>query len=255
MRFLNLEFLLQGGFLIWPLLLLSLVGFVIFLERTLFLHRGQIRSQAFVDGIKSLTRKGRLNEALTLCEETPGPVAYVTKAALLHHDDAEDRMRSAIQAAALVEIPILERRVGTLGAIATVAPLIGLLGTVVAIFGAFQQLHDSEAYAATAAFSGQAAQALITTAAGLAIAVMAHLAQHFLSGRVRALVHDMEWVGNDMMQFLQRDLPEALEAAAQQAEETLEESGDPPVPTRTDSGAPVTLPFSPAVASGGRPKR
>ncbi|MGF1450087.1 MAG: MotA/TolQ/ExbB proton channel family protein [Opitutales bacterium] len=244
MNFLQLDFLLQGGFLVWPLLLLSAVGFVIFLERTLFLHRGQIRSQTFLVGIKNLTRKGRLNEALTLCEETPGPVAYVTKAALLHHEDDEAGLRSAIQAAALVEIPILERRVGTLGAIATVAPLIGLLGTVVAILGAFQQLHSSEAYAATAAFSGQAAQALITTAAGLAIAVMAHLAQHFLSGRVRALVHDMEWVGNDLMQFLMRDLPADQ---AQPAEALESEAVEPPKPASAD---PVTLPFAPAVASG-----
>jgi biopolymer transport protein ExbB len=231
----------QGGFLIWPLLALSLIGFIIFVERTLFLHRGQIRSHTFLQGIKNLMRKGRLNEALTLCEETPGPVAYVTKAALLRHDDDEQSMRAAIQAAALVEIPILERRVGTLAAIAVVAPLIGLLGTVVAIFQAFNELSATDAYAATASFSGDVALALVTTAAGLGVAILAHLAQHFLHGRVRALVHDIEWVGNDLMQFLQRDLPATLETFE---EAEAAEPAARPAPT---AKPPVTPPFSPAV--------
>ncbi len=192
----------------WPLLIVSVLGFVFFVERTLFLHKGQIRSTAFLDGIKNLVRKRRLLEALTVCEETPGPVPVVVKAALLNHDKPEARMRAAVQEAAIVEVPVLERRIGTVAAIAKISPLLGLLGTVVAMLQGFYALHAEGAYANAASMAGSVAQALITTAAGLAIATMAYLAHHFLHGRVRALVHDMEWVGNDIMQFLLYDLPE-----------------------------------------------
>ncbi|MBC2593013.1 MotA/TolQ/ExbB proton channel family protein [Ruficoccus amylovorans] len=198
----------RGGPLMWPLLVLSLIGFIFFVERTLYLHKGQIRTNTFVDGIKNLVRKRRLLEALTVCEETPGPVASVVKAALLNHDKSEEKMRGAIRDAALVEIPSLERRVGTIAAIAKISPLLGLLGTIVALLNAFLTMQEKGPYANASNFSGDVAQALITTATGLAIAIMAYLAHHFLHGRVRALVHDMEWVGNDIIQFLHRDVPE-----------------------------------------------
>jgi len=207
MKFFDLSLMERGGPLMWPLLFLSLLGFVFFLERTLYLHKGQIRTADFVEGIKNLVRKRRLLEALTVCEETPGPVAAVVKAALLHHREDETRLRGAIQAMALVEIPALERRLGTIGVIAKVAPILGLLGTVVALWQAFQSMEAAGPYANASSFSGEIASALITTATGLSIAVMAYLAHHFLYGRVRALVHDMEWVGNEMLVFLLVDLP------------------------------------------------
>ncbi|MGA2052906.1 MAG: MotA/TolQ/ExbB proton channel family protein [Opitutales bacterium] len=207
MKLFDLTLIERGGPLMWPLLVLSLLGFVFFLERTLYLHKGQIRTADFVEGIKSLVRKRRLLEALTVCEETPGPVAAVVKAALLHHREDEARLRGAIQASALVEIPALERRLGTIAVIAKVAPLIGLLGTVTALWQSFQAMQVMGPYANSKDFSGDISSALITTATGLAIAIMAYLAHHFLYGRVRALVHDMEWVGNDILVFLLTDLP------------------------------------------------
>lgn len=204
----------SGGPLMWPLLGLSLLGFVFFLERTLFLHKGQIRTQSFVGGIKNLVRKRRLLEALTVCEETPGPTPRVVRAALLNHDKAEQRMRLAVQEAALIEIPVLERRISTIGAVAKVAPILGLLGTVVAILQAFSRMQGEGAYANAGVFSGYIAEALITSATGLAISIMAYLAHHFLAGRVRALVHDMEWAATDIMQFLLIELPENDGAAA-----------------------------------------
>ncbi len=196
----------KGGPLMWPLLFLSFLGVILFFERTLYLHKGQIRTGDFISGIKNLLIKRRLIEALTLCEETPGPVASVTKAALLEYDQEEWRMRSAIQAAALVQIPLLVQRVGSIAAIARISPLIGLLGTVVGLLETFFKFEETGPYANVGILAGGFGEALITTATGLAIAIIAYVAHHFLHGRVRALVHDMEWVGNDMMQFLLREL-------------------------------------------------
>src|SRR3954465_13863420 len=121
--------LTRGGPMMWVLLLMTIIVVVLFIERTFYLHRGQIKSTTFVDGIKNTLQKRRIVEALTLCEETPGPVAVVVKAALLHANADSDKMRFAVQEAAVVEIPVLERRLRFVAAIAQISPLVGLLGT------------------------------------------------------------------------------------------------------------------------------
>ena len=193
------NFILQGGPVMYPLLFISLLGFVLFVERSLFLHKGQIGTQDFLSGIKNLVRKKRLVEALTLCEDTPGPMARIMKSALLNYGESRETIRSAIQSAAIVEIPTLERRIGTIAALARVAPVLGFLGTLIA---ALQALYLLESFNGdSGVLSRLLAEALITSASGLAISVMAMLAYHFLSGRVRALVHDFEWVGHDIHEF------------------------------------------------------
>ena len=195
----------------WLLVLLGFAALVIFVERALFLHRGQIRSTEFLNGIKNLLEKNRLMEALTLGEETPGPVANVVKAGLRHAGDDEQSLRFAVQEAALAEIPILERRISALAAIAQIAPLFGLLGTILGMIGTFQLFNEGGNYATPAMLAGGMWQALLTAAAGLTVAIPAHLARHFLSARVRALVQDMEWTGNELMRFLLTDYRDIAE--------------------------------------------
>lgn len=195
----------KGGPVMWLLVLLGLVAVIIFIERSLFLHRSQIRSTEFLEGIKNLLLKQRLMEALTLCEETPGPVAKLVKAGLRHAGDDEQAMRFAVQEAALAELPVLERRISALAAIAQIAPLFGLLGTLLGMIKTFWLFNQGGNYATPAVLAGGMWEALLTAAAGLVVAIPAHLGRHFLAGRVRALVQDMEWAGNELMRFLLRD--------------------------------------------------
>jgi biopolymer transport protein ExbB len=192
----------RGGPVMWVLAALALLGLTLFVERVLFLHRGQIRSKAFLDGIKNALAKRRLVEALTLCEEAPGPVAAVVKAALLHADATEDKMRFYVQEAAVVELPALERRLGAIAALAQVAPLIGLLGTILGMVTTFRAFEQGGNFAMAGALSAGLWQALLATAGSLMLAIPAHLAHHFLSGRVRAIVRDVEWAGNEIMKYL-----------------------------------------------------
>ena len=187
------------------LVLMAAVVIVLFIERTLFLHRGQIRSKPFLDGIKNTLERRRLVEALTLCEETPGPVAAVVKAALLNADKDAERMRFAVQEAAVVEIPALERRLGSIAAIAQIAPLVGLLATLLGMITTFHAFMQGGQYATANALADGMWQALIGTAGSLIVAIPSHLAWHFLSGRVRSLVRDVEWAGNEIMQYLLTD--------------------------------------------------
>ena len=185
------------------LLIMAVAGLVLFAERTLYLHRGQIRSTAFVEGIKNILEKRRVMEALTVCEETPGPVAAVVKAALLHVREDETKMRFAVQEAGIVEIPALERRLGSIAAIAQVAPLVGLLGTSLGMATTFYAFMTGGAeYATARALADGMWQALLVTIGSLSLAIPAHLAYHFLSGRVRAIVRDVEWSGNEIMPYL-----------------------------------------------------
>ena len=192
----------KGGPMMWVLLALGLLALVLTIERALYLHRGQIAAKAFVDGIKNIVAKRRLVEALTVCEEAPGPVAAVVKAALLHADDSAEAMRFHVQEAAVIELPALERRLGSIAAIAQVAPLAGLLGTVLGMAVTFLAFEKGGNYATAGALSAGMWQALLATAGSLMLAIPAHLAHHFLSGRVRAIVRDVEWSGNEIMKFL-----------------------------------------------------
>ena len=191
--------------MMWVLLVLGGFALLLGIERTLYLHRGQIKAKAFIDGIKNILAKRRLVEALTVCEETPGPVAAVVKAALLHADDSAEAMRFHVQEAAVIELPALERRLGSIAAIAQVAPLVGLLGTVLGMVTTFLAFEQGGNYATAGALSAGMWQALLATAGSLMLAIPALLAHHFLSGRVRAVVRDVEWSGNEIMKFL---LPE-----------------------------------------------
>ena len=186
----------------WVLLVLGLLTLMLFIERTLYLHRGQIRSTAFISGIKNILAKRRIVEALTVCEETPGPVAAVVKAALLHADDSADAMRFHVQEAAVVELPALERRLSSIAAIAQVAPLVGLLGTILGMVETFYLFEKGGNYATASALSSGMWHALLSVAGSLMLAIPAHLAHHFLSGRVRAIVRDVEWSGNEIMKYL-----------------------------------------------------
>ena len=190
----------QGGPMMWVLAALAVTGCVLFTERVLFLHRGQIKAKAFIDGVKNILAKRRIVEALTVCEETPGPVAVVVKAALLHAHENPEAMRYAVQEAAVVELPALERRLGSIMAIAQVAPLVGLLGTILGMIATFAAFERD--YAPASALAHGMWQALLSTAFSLMLAIPAQLAHHFLNGRVRAIVRDMEWSGNEIMKYL-----------------------------------------------------
>lgn len=201
--------------MLWVLAGLAVLGLMLFIERSLYLHRGQIRAKSFIDGIKNILAKRRLVEALTLCEETPGPVAAVVKAALLHADDTADAMRLHVQEAAVVELPALERRLGSIAAIAQVAPLVGLLGTVLGMITTFMAFEKGGNYALPAGLSAGMWQALLATAGSLALAIPTHLAYHFLRGRVRAIVRDIEWSANEIMKYLLTDYRGGANAAVE----------------------------------------
>jgi biopolymer transport protein ExbB len=126
----------------------------------------------------------------------------MVKAALRRARDDEQSLRIALQDAALTEIPILERRINALAAIAQVAPLLGLLGTLIGLAKTFWLFNQGGEYATPSILAGGMWESLLAAIGGLVVAIPAHLARHFLVGRVQVLVNDMEWVGNEMLRIL-----------------------------------------------------
>lgn len=225
---LNISLLTNGGPMVWVLLLMAAAGAVMLAERTFYLHRAQIRTTAFLAGLKNILAKRRIVEALTVCEETPGPAAAVVKVALLHAHDDEVTMRYAVQEAALVELPALERRLGAIAALAQAAPLVGLLGTVLGMATTFHAFSQGSAqYQTVQQLSHGMWQALLATAASLAVAIPAHLSHQFLQARVRSIVRDVEWSANEIMRYLLTEYRQAP-AAADPAPEGTPDGGLPP---------------------------
>lgn len=194
--------------MIWPLLALGVLSLAFFLERFLYLHKIQIHAEEFLEGIKNALRQSHLVEALTLCEESRTPVANLIKAALLNHDKDEKKLRGAIQTVGHLEIPLLEKRLLALGVVAKVAPMLGLLGTLVAGSEAFHRLQQAGFYANSSDFAGDLTHAVLSTVTGFIIAITSQCGKAFLSSRVNSIVHDLEWAANDLLQFLLHDLPE-----------------------------------------------
>ena len=208
MEIFSLNIIDKGGLMMWPMIFISLLGLMFTIERAIYLHKGKIRAGEFLAGIKNLLEKNRLVEALTVCEETPTPVSNVIKAALLNHDQPEEKMVAAVEAAAFAEMPNLQRRIGTLAMIARIAPLMGLAGTVISVYMGISALEADGNFVNAAILSKFIGEALIATATGLVIAIIAWIVHHFLDGRVRSIVHDMEWVAHDILQFLLSEAPE-----------------------------------------------
>lgn len=205
-------FFSDGGPFVWVLLGIGIFGIIFILERSLHLHRGQIRAKNFLDGIRNNLRSGHYVGALTVCEETPGPVARVVKTILLHRSEGEQRMRIAAEEAALLEIPMLERRSGTIGALAKIAPLVGLAGTVFGLLHAFLHMHAAGHYATADLFSADIAQALAATGLGLVISAILQLGYHFVNGRIRALVYDIEKTGIETIRLLVYELNDTADS-------------------------------------------
>lgn len=196
------EFLQKGGPLMWLLLLCSVVAVAIFLERAFFLHRASVRVGELLRGLSNLLALGNVAEAAQECAATPGPAARVMRAVLLKPGAPRAELRDIAQDAGQLEVPKLERNLGTLVAIIYVAPLIGLLGTVIGLIDAFTAISAAGGYATATQIGAGVYQSLLTTAAGIAVCIPTLLAYQFLSTRVNRIVHDMERAGIEIVNLL-----------------------------------------------------
>jgi biopolymer transport protein ExbB len=192
----------QGGPMMWVILLASAVAVVVFIERVLHYHRAQINSVEFLNGVRNVLKRENVVEAISICDATPGPVARLVKVAILNRDKGRDGVREALEEAGLIEVPPLEDKLNLLATIAQIAPLMGLLGTVLGFIKVFTALQTKATLPTMQDLSGGVWQALICTAAGLALAIPAYAAYNYLVSRVNGIVLDMEKAATEITNIL-----------------------------------------------------
>ena len=194
--------LANGGPMLWLILLAGAVAMVVFIERFLHCHRAQINSTEFLNGVRTVLKRNNVVEAISICDATPGPVARLVKTAILNRDHGRERVREALEEAGLAEVPRLEEKLNLLATIAQLAPLLGLLGTVLGFIRVFSQLQAAGLYAHVGLLSQGVWQALVSAAAGLAVAIPAHAGYNYLVSRVNAIVLDMERAATEIIHIV-----------------------------------------------------
>ena len=198
-----LELMKKGGPVMWIILLCSLLALFIFLLKVFQFHRDEIGVRELLRGLFNVLKRDGLVEALTLCDNTPGPVARLLGAGILAHQRGDENIRSAIDEAALEELPKLERHIRLLGTLCYIMPLLGLLGTVLGMLGVFESIGAAGNFT-TEAVGKPIWQALLTTAAGLTITIPCHVGYNDLVGRVESMVLDMEKAALELAGFFER---------------------------------------------------
>lgn len=182
--------LAKGGPVMVPLALCSLLGVTVIIERYLALRKADRGGAELLAAIRRAYRAGDGAEALARCEQTGGPVANVLAAGLRAHLIGAP-VQAAMEEQALAEQPNLNRRLAVLDTIVTLAPLLGLLGTVLGMISAFS-IISVQGTSHPAGITGGVAQALIATASGLAIAIVCLVGYNWCRDRVRQILEEIE---------------------------------------------------------------
>ncbi len=203
----SFQMIQRGGPLMIVLFFLSVVALGVFLERLFYYQRSRMNVSEFLAGVLALVRRQSYREAIIRCEEGHGPIVSVVRTAIYKRHLPPAELREVVREIAQLAIPDLEANISLLGTIGYIAPLLGLLGTVTGMIAAFEKINRTSGTASVGDLSLGIYTALITSAAGLAVAIPCYLAHNFLVARVHALVADMERAGIETIHTL-TDLPQ-----------------------------------------------
>jgi len=197
-----LELMRLGGPIMWVILGASIVAVAVFAERILEYRRMGVPLDPFLDGIASLVKEKRYQEALERCDEAHGPAIRVIQAGLLKRDIPLADLRESLQEVAQLQVPRLEKNLSILATVGYISPLLGLLGTVTGMIHVFQTISGAEGTVPAGELAGGVWEALLTTAGGLVVAIPAYVAYNYLASRMAGEVNDMERAGIEMIQIL-----------------------------------------------------
>ncbi len=194
-----------GGPVMWPILLCSVVALALIIEKFWFLHRIRINTQDFLGKIIDKIKRHQIKEALQLCEEVKNPLSAVLKAGILKYDRPRDQIQQAIEDSSLYEVPKLEKNLAMLATLAHISPLLGLLGTVTGMVRCFQTIQAKATTfrpVSPGDLAGGIWEALLTTVAGLIVAIPAFVAYNYLVSRVNVFLLEMEKASTELVNFL-----------------------------------------------------
>ena len=189
----------------WPILLCSVFALAIILEKFWYLHKISIDTQEFLKRILDKMKHHDTKEALSICDNTKGPIANILKAGILKYDRPRSQIIEAIEDASLYEIPKIEKNLNALATIAHVSPLLGLLGTVTGMVRCFQTIQAKATSfhpVSPGDLAGGIWEALLTTVAGLIVAIPTFIAYNYLVSRINHFILEMEKASTELVNFL-----------------------------------------------------
>lgn len=186
-----LEVFQKGGYLMYPIALCSVLALAIFLERLWTYIRVRREVRELAHRVEPLAAKGRLDEATAICHQSDTPIANIFLSALRAAGRAREQVKAVVEETGRREAAPLQRFLPLLATLATITPLMGLLGTVLGMIRAFNVIA-AQGMGTPATLGGGISEALITTASGMTVAIPVILAHRYLSGRLELLTMEME---------------------------------------------------------------
>ena len=202
------ELVSKSGSLIWliaPIFLCSFFSLAIIIERLFFYFSVKANALAVLSQILDLVRRNKITEAVDICEKTPFYATNILKAGLTHYQEAKDVIKEAMENASLYEIPKLEKGLNFLSTIAHVSPLLGLLGTVVGLVKCFyviEQKTVSVGLVNPSDLAGGIWIALLTTVAGLCVAIPTYIMYNFFVHKVNLATLESERAATELLEVL-----------------------------------------------------
>ncbi len=212
-----LDMLMQGGWVMIPLIILSLLTIYIFIERLITVRKAQTDPYLITDRTRSYVQSGDVNGAIGFCDAQNNPISRILKRGLERLGRPIAEIQDAVQAAGKYEAFELEKRTDILASVAGIAPMLGFLGTVIGMIKAFQEIQNLQGNVNPSVLAGGIWEALITTAVGLLVGIVAIFLYNFLINRINRLVNDMERSATDFIDLLQEPVPMAASHAQQRA--------------------------------------
>lgn len=198
-----LEIFFKGGVIMWFILLSSILGLAVVIDRFIVLRRAKINVPAFMVRIRGFIKKKDISGAISYCMQEKSPVANIVRKGLKKYKFGHDRVKEAIENAGNQEVSKLEKGLIVLASVAGIAPLLGFLGTVTGMIQAFMTIQDLAGAANPSDLAGGIWEALITTAFGLIVGIPALALYNYFLSAVKKLVSEMETVANDVVDVIQ----------------------------------------------------
>jgi biopolymer transport protein ExbB len=205
------ELLLEGGILMIPIFVLFAISIYVISERWSALNRTNLKIEPFLERIENYLKTGRVQDALAYCDDFDKPLANILKAGIKRLGRPIRDIEDAIDNAGKKEIFNLEKRMNWLATIAGVAPLLGFTGTVTGMIEAFIDIQNLEGNVNPSVLAGGIWEALITTAAGLIVGLIAFGFYNFLLGKINRTIFELENASADFIDLLQSPAPKKKE--------------------------------------------
>ena len=195
------DFFVQGGGFMWPILIALLFGLAIIGERAYSLINSSSDTNQFFEEVKTIYSDSGKEQAIEFCENKPGPVASIFYAGLSKMDKTKEEIEKAVQNAGGLEMAFLEKNMIWINSVITIAPMLGFTGTVVGMIKAFEDIKMANDIS-PAVVAGGISQALLTTAFGLIVAMIMQVAQNFFVSMIDKLILDMEEQSIKIVEYL-----------------------------------------------------